>query len=96
MIEYAAYAFLVIVVPIFIPLWTMWLVFRTAKRRFQWIGVPVLAAVVTLPIALYVIGGLGYVGAMFLGCALHDRNSDCEYIAWDTVVGGPHAIDPFN
>ena len=87
MLEFLAYAALLIGLPILAPLWIARGAYRyTTKTSGQALFAALFATAIGL-FSFLVLGYVGFLSAALLGCRLNKTNPECEYIAFDTVFG---------
>lgn len=89
MLEFVAYAALLLGLPFLAPLWIGVKVFQIVKRLSNQGAFAAIVALVFVALSFLVLGYIGFFSALFLGCYLNPFDPECEYIAWDTVFGAP-------
>jgi len=87
LLEYLAYAVLLIGLTFVVPLWIGLKTYLSMKRSQNHVFVSFLRATAITALSIFVCGYAGFISAIFLGCHLHPMDSECEYVAQDTVFG---------
>ncbi len=85
MFEFIAYATLLIGLPILVPLWIAYKIYRHTKRSSNHVVFATFSAATLATVSFVVLGYTGFLGSIYLACDWNKNDPECEYIAWDTL-----------